>query len=187
MSEDRNLFGGGNPNSIYTPMSEDEREVIQRLIDADDLQIHVKQWGEVNKFQAIRLGDLRLQLEFWVRVHTGVSIPVYYFDLELRTRPFGDHKEGILLYAERQAVDNAPIWICGGWQSLFIWDIAIMQMDPKLVKQIKPGALGLTTREGNRHLNTNETKILHKMRESEKKVREHTKQLAREATKKSLY
>ena len=67
------------------------------------------------------------------------------------------------------------------------WDIAIHKMSPKLVKEIKPGAIGLTTREGNRHLTEKEQAILQGVHEGEKKVREENKREAAEATKRSLY
>lgn len=182
---DKNIFGGGNPNSLYTPMSEDEREVLQRLIDNDDLEIHVKGWGVVNKFiEKPRFGDLRLQLKFRVRFSSPpVEIPVRYFDLELRTR------SGILLFKEKQPVcepDGSPLYVKEGVMISLAWDIGIQKMDPKLVKAIKPGARGLTTREGNRKLKSEERKLLSFLRDGEKKVRAHTRKQVREAEKKSI-
>jgi hypothetical protein len=183
MSDDKNIFGGGNPNFIYTPMTETEQEVLQRLIDAEDLEVVIHQWGVVNKFRAIRFGDLRLQLEFWVVFRSPeVHIPVRYFELELRTRT--GH---ITLHREKQSLGGQSVMVGAGVTLPLIWDIAIQEMDPRLVKAIKPGAHGLTTREGNRHLNTDEQKILHTLREKEKAVRDETKRQASEAENKSVY
>jgi len=185
MSE-TNIFGGLNRNSLYTPMSEDEQEVLARLIEADDLEIHVKQWGIVNKFiEKPRFGDKVIDIKFWVRFSKpDVLIPVYYFDLELRTRA------GLLLFAERQAIKGAeggPLLVGAGVTIPLGWSIAIHAMNPDVVRSIKPGAHGLTTREGNRHLTEAEQATMRNLRKSEKKVRELTQQEAAEAAKKSLY
>lgn len=182
MGGDKNIFGGGNPNSLYTPMTPDEQEVLQRLIDADDLEVHIKQWGIVNKFQSIKFGDARLQMIFLVSFKSpAVHIPVYYFDMELRTR------SGRLLFRERSSLGPEPILVGAGVKLPLVWDIMIQMMDPKLVKDIKPGAKGLTTREGNRKLNTEEQRILHQLRKSEKEVRDSSKRQADIAANKSLY
>ena len=182
MSEDKNIFGGGNPNSLYTPMTPDEQEVLQRLIDADDLEVHIRQWGIVNKFQHIRFGDARLQLAFLVSFKSpSVHIPVYYFDMELMTR------SGRLLFRERCSVGVDPIMVGAGVKLPMVWDIMIQEMDSKVVKEVKPGAKGLTTREGNRKLTTSEQKTLHELRKAEKKVRDQSRREAEEAAKKSLY
>lgn len=153
-----NIFGGENKNSLYTPMTEDEREVLQRLVDSDDLEIIIKEWGIVNKFTQVRFGDMRLQIIFKVVFSSpSVFIPVNHFDLQLKTR------SGILLYEETQPI-NPVIMVGDGVRIDLCWDIAIKQMDPKLVKAIKPGAIGLTTREGNRHLDIGSQEILDHLR-----------------------
>lgn len=161
-----NIFGGGNANSLYTLMSEDEREVLDRLIAADDLEVHVKGWGIVNKFTApgIRAGDARLKVPFKVHFNSpAVAIPVTFFELELRTR------SGMLLYKEKQPVEyqGQALYVGAGSVLELEWDIAIRKMDPALVRAIKPGARGLTTREGNRHLDTNRKEILRQLRVAE--------------------
>jgi hypothetical protein len=63
-----------------------------------------------------------------------------------------------------------------------IWDIAINNINPELVKQIKPGAIGLTSRlqdkdtgdftlYGNMKLNTHQKNLVHKVASGEKKGR----------------
>ena len=161
-----NIFGGGNKNSLYTPMTDDEREVLQRLVDSDDLEVVIKDWGVVNKFKSIKFGDLRLQLIFTVFFSSpSIYIPVKHFDLVLRTR------SGMVLYEDRQPIEGEPLMVGAGVEVGLCWDIAIRNMDPKLVKTIKPGALGLTTREGNRKLNEKEATILSELRKGEEKIK----------------
>lgn len=163
-----NIFGGGNKNFLYTPMSEDEREVLQRLIESDDLEIVVKDWGIVTKFESIKFGDLRLQIIFKVFFSSpDIHIPINLFHLCLRTR------SGVVLYEETQPFDQT-IMVGSGVQIDLCWDIAIRMMDPMLVKAIKPGSIGLTTREGNRRLDHGTGKALSSLRENEelaKKIR----------------
>jgi hypothetical protein len=138
---DKNPFGG-LVGMGYTPMSEDEQEVISRLVAAKDLRVNIVGWGYVDEPQII-FGDLRLGVSF--RMHFNkpeAPMPVTYFDLELRTRT------GLLLFKERQSCMYAgkPLQIASGVFLDMIWDIAIKAMDPKLVKMLKPGATGLTSR-----------------------------------------
>lgn len=167
MPEDKNIFGGGNPNSIYTPMSEDEQEVLQRLVERDDLEIHVVGWGVVHKPQ-VTFGDLRLSLRFTLDFTApDVLVPVHYFDLELRTR------SGFPIFAERQPtlVGGEPIFIKAGMFLELAWDIAIQKMNPEFVRMVKPGARGLTTREGNMDLTDEKRVILGAIRDGEAHVR----------------
>lgn len=174
-----NIFGGGNTNFLYTPMSEDEREVLQRLIESDDLEIEIANWGIIKKFKSIRFGDLRLQIVFSVHFSSPqIHIPVTYFDMSLKTR------SGILLYREKQPVD---LLVGQGVQVDMCWDIAIREMDPNIVKMIKPGARGLTTREGNMRLDSEEAYILENLRRTEKSVRKEKEIKVADAEKKSVY
>jgi len=176
----KNPFGGGNPNSIYTPMSEDEQEVLQRLIAADDLEVHVVGWGKVGKLVGIKFGDLRVSIPLRITFQApSVWTPIFYFDLELRTRT------GLLLFRSRESAlyNNEPVLIRAGMYLDMVWDIAIQKMAPELVKLIKPGAIGLTTREGNRTLQGDDAKLLKVLREGEAQVRAKSQQDAAKAAK----
>jgi len=177
MADDKNPFGGGNPNSLYTPMSEYEQEVLERLIDAGELEVHIVDWGIIHQ-PKITFGDLRLCIIIPMKLdRPPLPQPNFWFDLELKTR------SGILLYKERlPTMDGGkPIQLCAGMELVWAWDIAIQKMDPKLVKALKPGALGLTTHEGNRKLNTAQKKLLHTLREGEAKARQNTQSRLAEA------
>lgn len=176
---DRNAFGGGNPNSLYVPMSELEQEVVSRLIEARDLRVHVVGWGVVNQPRAT-VGDARLQLRFQLNFdRPEVPMRVSHFDLELRTG------SGMLLFKDRKEVEygGQPIQVAAGMFLDMVWDIAIRSMDPKLVKAILPSATGLTSRlldkdtgeetlTGNLHLDSAKEKLLRILRSGEWAVRE---------------
>lgn len=174
MSE-KNIFGGGNKNSLYVPMSEVEQEVISRLVEQKDLRVHIVGWGVVNNPRVV-FGDLRLSLIFRVSFDRPPppGIPVHFFDLELRTG------SGLLLFKDRKSVEynGKPVMAAAGVYFDMIWDIAIAAIDPKLVKALKPGATGLTSRlqdrdtgdltvEGNMRLDSKKRKTLHTLRKGE--------------------
>jgi hypothetical protein len=178
---DKNRFGG-IAKSSYTPMSELEQEAISRLVDARELKVVVKGWGVVEKPRVV-YGDLRLGIAFRMNfVKPEFPTPVHFFDLELRTR------SGILLFAERQTAmyGGNPISVCQGMFLDMVWDIAVMAIDPKIVKAILPGAHGLTSRFqdkdtgdltlfGNTKMNSGDKSALVKLRAGERSARDDTK------------
>lgn len=166
--DDKNRFGGANPHFLYAPMSEDEQDVLHRLIESNDLMVEIAGWGRVEKFRRVVAGDLRLHLDFQVVFSApDLHIPVYYFDLELKTRA------GQLLFAERKPalINGSPAMVGAGVAINFYWDIAIQMMDPGFVKSMKPSLSGLTTREGNRHLNPVDQIVFSSMRRLEERAR----------------
>lgn len=144
MSEDKNIFGGANPNGMYVPLTETEQEVLDRLTQAQDMEIEIHGWGIVHN-PWVSFGDHRIGLT-WELVFNKPEIPkpVYFFDLELRVA-----SSCIFLMRKRYSVttpDGKPTLIGAGLKSTFQWDIAIDHMSPELVKAINPGALGMTSR-----------------------------------------
>ena len=140
---EKNMFGGGNARSLYTPMSETEQEVLERLVQTRDLIVKIVGWGILPHPKAV-FGDLRVAVPIQITFDAPeIPIPVRHFDLELWSRTYG-----VLLFKERQSAiyNNQPLMISAGFQLSMIWDIAIQRMDPKLVKMMKPGAIGLTSR-----------------------------------------
>ena len=189
---DKNPFGG-IAGSMYTPMSEDEQEVLDRLVASRDLDVLIKGWGHVRGVQAGKTGDLRIAIPLTLNFdRPEVPVPVHYFDLELRTG------SGILLFKERQSTiyDHKPLMIGAGTSLQMVWDIAIKHMDPKLVKALKPGALGLTSRWvdrdtgaitllGNTRMGTKDKALLRKLRQSEAANRADTAQQVLKAVEKA--
>ena len=134
-----NPFGGLNPNGLYVPMSEVEQEVLHRLIDTDDLEVVAHGWGTLHEPQVIA-GDHRVGIRFALDFKgSGIARPLNYLDLELKTR------SGISLFREKKALDQT-VMVSHGMFIEWQWDIAIHSMDPKLVRMLKPGAKGLTSR-----------------------------------------
>lgn len=174
----KNAFGGGNPNSLYVPMSETEQEVIARLIEAKNLRVVIHGWGSIED-PVVTAGDKRVSIPLSVRFEPKTPTFVHHFDLELST------KDGLLLFRERQSTlyDGKPLFIEAGTEIQMIWDIGIRNMDPKLVKQILPRAIGLTSRvidketgkatgKGNyRNLGVANEKLLETIRRGEERVR----------------
>lgn len=145
MSE-RNAFGGKNPNSLYVPMSETEQELVSRLVETGDLQVKVHGWGIVPN-PTVKLGDLQVVIPLTLKFdRPEVPIPLHYFDLELLTG------SGISLYRERQSCeyDGKPLSVGSGTVIQMVWHIGIRAMDPKLVKMLMPGTVGLTSRRFDR-------------------------------------
>lgn len=194
MSNDKNTFGGGNRNSLYVPMSDVEQEVIARLIETQDLRVHLVGWGVINNPKVIQ-GDHRVSLAFRVDFDRpeppGVSVP--YFDLELRTG------SGILLFKDRKSTQygGKPLTVAAGVFFDMVWDIAIHHFDPNLVKMIKPGAIGLTSRlqdrdtkvisfQGNMRLDAEQQRLLRILRVGEAMVRQDDKQKAAKAVAKGI-
>ena len=184
---EKNKFGG-RKGSAYTPMSEDEQEVISRLVNSQDLKIIVKGYGEAQNLQ-VRFGDLRIALAFRLSFdRPEVPVPLHFIDLELQTG------SGMKLFSERQPTvyDGKPVQIAEGVFFDMVWDIAILAMDPKVVKAIKPGAIGLTSRwidketeqltlTGNSKLSGSEKKELRRIREGEAASRANTTERLAEA------
>jgi len=119
---------------------------------------------------------------------------VYFFDLELKTRG------GISLVKERLPViyGGKPVQVCAGIFLDMQWDIAMHSMDPRLVKMLKPGATGLTSRrqdkdtgemtsQGNMKLNENQQAALATLDASQAAIRAEDAKKVVEATQKAGY
>lgn len=192
MAHDQNRFGGIK-GSNYTPMSETEQEVLQRLVATRDMDVYIKGWGHIKGVEGAIAGDLRLALPLVMDFdRPAVPMPVYYFDLELRT------SSGILLFAERQSTmyDGQPLLVSAGTHLSMIWEIAIRHMDPKIVKAYKPGATGLTSRWqdrdtgqmtlfGNTRMKGEDRKALLNLRRGEELSKADTARISQKATKTS--
>lgn len=190
MSEEGNAFGGANRNGLYVPMSETEREFIQRLIDAGDLKVTVHGWGY---FPAPRvtLGEYQVIVELnMVFDAPATPMAVSYFDLELGTHG------GVTLFRERQSIEygGAPMYIQAGTELTFAWHIGVKCIDPALIKMLMPGARGLTSRRidrdtgavtafGNMALDAEQKRLMGLLLRGEGAVREANREAVRKALK----
>jgi hypothetical protein len=156
-TSDTNMFGGKNPHGLYVPMSEDEQEVLQRLVETQDLVVIIHGWGVLDS-PRVSFGDFRVSIPMTINFdRPAVPVDVWFLDLELKSK-----STGMTLVKQRQSTvyDNQPIQVVAGMELDMVWDIAIHHMSPEFVKAIKPGALGLTSRRldretGNATLNGN--------------------------------
>lgn len=174
-----NLFGGKNPRGLYVPMSDEEQEVVHRLIEAEDLVLIIHGWGHLDRPRFL-VGDHRIGVQFRLTFNRpSTPMDVWFFDLELKTRT------GISLVKERLPCiygHGKPVQVCAGMYLDLQWDIAIHSMDPRLVKLLKPGAFGLTSRrqdkdtgemtsQGNMKLDSNQKAALAHLEASQAAVR----------------
>ena len=136
-----NLFGGGNPNSAYVPLTEDELEVLQRIVDSRDVELVIHDWSVLPQPE-ITFGDLRVCVKFRLNFGSCKPTQVRFFDLELR------FASGETIFRQQLPVDmnGQPVMVGPNMHLDMAWDIAIDHMDPTFVKRVKPGGLGLTSR-----------------------------------------
>jgi len=190
----QNAFGGNNRRGLYVPMSDDEQEVIHRLVEAEDIVLIIHGWGTLDRPRFL-IGDHRIGVQFKLTFNRpAVPMPVYFFDLELKTRT------GISLVKERlPAIYNGkPAQVCAGMFLDMQWDIAMHSMDPRLVKLLKPGHIGLTSRrqdkdtgemtsQGNMKLTTKQKRTLHELEQAQAANRAEDVRQVVKATKKAGY
>lgn len=177
MATDKNPFGGGNPRSLYVPMSEDEQEIIHRLVDSQTLEIIIHPWGLHTKPTWVGVGDKRVAIKFPITFTRPTDpVPAKSVDLELLGM-------GISLLRKPYPTimpDGSPLLVGAGLCLELQWDIAIDHIDPKIVKALKPGAHGLTSRridkdsgkrtmEGNMYLDPEKKNLLHFVEKGEKR------------------
>lgn len=189
-----NLFGGSNARGLYVPMSEDEQEVLHRLVEAEDLVLIIHGWGQLDRPRFL-IGDHRFAVQFRLTFNRPAkAMPVYFFDLELKTRT------GISLCKERlpSVYNGQPVTVQAGLYLDMQWDIALHSMDPRLVKLLKPGHLGLTSRrqdkdtgemtsQGNMKLTSNQKAALYELEQGYKEERADNKQKVIKVTQQAGY
>lgn len=187
----RNQFGGKNPLSLYVPMTDVEQEFIDRIRTSGELRVTIHQWGFVDNPELI-VGDSQVVIPIDITfVAPPVPIPVSTFDMELTYK-------GVSLFRETQSVEygGKPLDVGAGTHLQMMWHVSIKAIDPRLIKSFMPGAVGLTSRvldrdtgditlRGNMHLNTENQRILHVLRQGEEAVRRDTAAVARRLAKKA--
>lgn len=203
MSE-TNPFGGKNPYGMYVPMTDDELDVLARLAEAGEFKVVIRDWGHVTGFLPGRydprtyngqplvvFGDKRISFYFRMNFNApAIPQPNWYFDMEvwaLGMRLFpGSERDDKNPYPGRLPTEYAgkPITVVAGMHLDMALDVAIDKIDPKVVKTVRPKAIGLTTRHGNMRLDLERQRILRVTQEGEKNIRKITSQEAVDATNK---
>lgn len=183
---DKNIFGGGNPNSLYFPMSETEQEALDRIFERDDLVIHVKAIGPLGysagvvEHPRITHGDARVQVPLEIVFSSPeTEIPIYTIELALQMA------DGHLLFKKEYSAlyQGHPMDVKRGTFFEMVWDFTIQEINPELVKAVKPGAIGLTTRVGNTHFDPKTEQVFHQLRTQEASARKDTQQQVDQAHK----
>lgn len=127
--------------SVYTPLTDDEQDVLQRMIEGQDAYVEVVGWG-FHPAPKITAGDKRVQVRFPMEFHKpqGFAVPVNYFDLRLRLR------DGRIVFSDRKSCrySNQPLFIEAGLQLDLIWDIALDQISDDFKDQFLPRLKGNT-------------------------------------------
>lgn len=195
MSNDRNPFGGKNPHGMYVPLTDLELEALARIADAQEFKVVVKEWGVVSGFvrgryvpeqwhanptPLVTFGDKRISFYFRMNLNApAVPQPNWYFDMEVWAL-------GHLLFSQRLAtqVGGKPIEVAAGRHIDLALDVALDRIDSKIVKEIVPRAIGLTTRHGNMQLDSTRQRLLAQTQAGERQVREMTRQESVEVTEK---
>lgn len=195
MTNEKNPFGGKNPHGMYVPMTDDELEVLARLACEGAFKIVVVGWGYVENFLPGRyderewgpasspkplvvFGDMRISFYFRLNFAAPeVPQPNWFFDMEV-------HAKGHVLFRQRMSTEigGRPIQVVAGSYLDLALDVAVERIDPAIVKEIKPGAIGLTTRHGNMHLDLHQQRLLALLTVGQRDVRLATAKEARDAT-----
>lgn len=186
---------GGKGRGLYIPITEIEQEFISRLIDSKEMYLLIHDWGFVDQ-PTVTFGDKNLHVAFKMFFDRPANpMPVYFFDLELRTR------KGQSLFRQKMNTEygGSPLMVMQGLELDMVWDIAIKNIDPKLIKQLMPSVTGLTSRLqdkatgeitllGNMNLSTHQKRVVAKIDQNEKAIpliEAEMKRNARELAKKN--
>lgn len=164
---EQNMFGGKNPLGLYVPMTDDEMDALDRMVQSRDLELIIHGWGRLDQ-PRIKFGDLRVCIEFRLDFNAPEHLTeVHFFDLELRVRG-----TNLTLFRKRMptAMNGKPLMVKAGMFLEMAWDIAIDHINPKLVKMYLPGLHGMTSRRFDRdtgdrtltgNMNLTETQLRH--------------------------
>lgn len=188
MTSDKNKFGGV-AGSLYTPMSECEQEVLDRIIHSGEVRLLLAfnckniqyKLDEIER-PTIKHGDARVRVDIDA-IMTGPMVAMSAYSLELSLL----YKDRTLFKETQSLVYEEGAFMIGkGVHLLMSWDIQIRKMSSELVKEVKTGAVGLTTRDGNTNYDHDTNHELRKLRERESLVRADNQKKLVNAQKKML-
>jgi hypothetical protein len=109
------------------------------MIENQDLYVEVVDWGFHPNPQIIA-GDRRVQVRFPMEFvkPEGVSVPVSYFKLRLRTRDGRVAAETV----ESVVFQGQPLYVTAGLCIDLVWDLALKMVNPDLIKIVLPSVKG---------------------------------------------
>lgn len=163
-----NILGGKNGRFAYAPLSEDEQQVLHDLVDNDSLMIEIVDYGTVNKFSNKPIvGDAVLSMDFNVVFERPeFYMPAFWLELVLKTR------SGIEIFREKMTTGAEPLYIRVGESFAMNWVIQFKHLDPKLVKTLKKGAIGLTNRyAGDWKLNADQMRMMNLIEQGQRNLK----------------
>lgn len=125
-------------------------------------------WG-IHNDPLVFFGDKRIQFQFKACfAEPSIPIAVSYLEFEIQTQA----GQPIHRVTQPTMVGGQPLLLGAGHAYEFIIDVSLDQMSSEFVKQIKPGARGLTTRQGNMHLTQELQALAHRVKQGEGAIRD---------------
>lgn len=128
----------------YNPMTDNEQEALQRMIEGQDVYVEVVGWG-FYPTPTLTVGDKRLQVRFPMEFTRplDISIPVRSLTLRLKNR------QGQLIFSDTKPTlhQNQPMLVTAGLRIDLIWDIAVDKVSPEFQRTLLPGYKGTTIME----------------------------------------
>lgn len=141
-SGEGNPLGGANPHGLYVPITPDEQDGIER---AKERGVVVKVSGlGVFPSTHVTIGDHRVSVGFTVSVKEPRSLTQFSHSVET--------EDGIVLAAETISCIQMgqPMRLLPGEEVEMEIHISVARIDPKVLRQLRPGVTGLTSRRVDR-------------------------------------
>jgi hypothetical protein len=116
----------------YIPLSDNEIDVVHKMVDGQELYVEVVGWG-YHPSPKIIAGDKRIQVRFPLEFNRpDFSVPVHYFDIALKLR------NGREVYKDRLPVSDpyqgGPVMITAGVLLDMVWDISVGAISPDFLR-----------------------------------------------------
>lgn len=136
--DDQNPFGGGNPNGLYVPLTDDERDAIGRAAERG-VVVKVRGLG-VFPSTSVVVGDARVSVGFTVKVDAPTTLAEFSHSVET--------DDGIVLATETIPClqQGKPMILLPGEEVEMELHLSLTHLDPKLLRALRPKATGLTSR-----------------------------------------
>lgn len=146
MSE-TNPLGGKNPNGLYVPLSEDELEASYRAAERG-IVVKVEGWGSYPA-EKFHVGEHRVGVEFALRCPEDRVLGMTTENLRLQV----ETTDGIPLFscATSAELHGRPVHLLPEQEFGLTLEIEVHHCNPEVVKTLKSGATGLTSRRIDPH------------------------------------
>lgn len=146
-------------NVNYTPLTDDEQDVLSRLVDekkavyVEVQALHRNSDGDASVVSSgfhpeprITWGDKRIQVRFpFEFTEPGFFVRVHAIHLKLKMRDGTVLTEDVL---PAQGPDGNPVRVMEGTQLDLVWDVMLKGISSDLRKRLRPGLKGKTIMRG---------------------------------------